>query len=307
MAIEIHQDHPTELGWLYRFQLLFIHICQEYEKDYNSASAALGDIVTQAHSRGHRQLSWALLMTRARLAVLKGDTELATSIISSMAKDFDLPVTDAEIKDEDVKPKSYTLSHRDPDLQNLPRPLVLQFLVLLCIHQTNAGQTTAARQNIRRAQFLLDQKSSDEDASDGRVTVCRVSEPWGAILYLTTALCPFQLTLSGTVGADGRPQSITLRTLPRSVFYAYTFLISTIVQLDPIGRLPKCLHFAAAGLERLIEMFDFGWEFRSPEVLEGESSSITCFGSNMHSAKCRSDLTCPAARLAIRCRSARDY
>lgn len=79
-----------------------------------------------------------------------------------------------------------------------------------------------------------------------------------------------QLMLHGTGGANARSQSITLKTLPRSVFYAYTFLISSIVQLDPIGRHPKCLHFAAAGLERLVEMFDFGWDFRSPEVLEGK-------------------------------------
>lgn len=78
-----------------------------------------------------------------------------------------------------------------------------------------------------------------------------------------------QLALPGTTGLEGQPQSITIKTLPRSVFYAYTFLISTIVQLDPIGRHPKCLHFAAAGLERLIEMLDFGWDFRSSEVVEG--------------------------------------
>lgn len=170
-TVELHHDYPSEIGWLYRFQLLFIHICQTYEKDYSSASAAVGDMIIQAKNRGHRQLSWALCTTRARLAILKGDTELATSIISSLASDFNLPMTDAEIKEEDVKLKSYSLTHCDPELQNLPLPLLLQFLVLLCIHQTNAGQTTAARQNIRRAQFLLDQKAPNQDVSDGRVTV----------------------------------------------------------------------------------------------------------------------------------------
>ena len=133
--------------------------------------AALGDMVEQSHARGHRELSWTLLTMRARLAVLRGDSELAASIISKLAKDLSLPVTDAEVPDADVKLISYEITHADPELQGLPLPLLLQFLVLLCIHQTSAGQTTAARQNIRRAQYLLDQKKPSDEDTDSGVTV----------------------------------------------------------------------------------------------------------------------------------------
>lgn len=39
--------------------------------------------------------------------------------------------------------------------------------------------------------------------------------------------------------------------LPRSLFYAYTFLVSTVVQIDPTGKQPKCMLYAHAGLETL--------------------------------------------------------
>lgn len=175
-AIEVHRDYPGQVAWLYRFQFLFIRICQSYEQDYSSAMAALGDMVEQANSRGHMELSWTLLTMRARLAVLRGDSELATSIITKLAKDLGLPVTDSDVPDTDVKHTSYDITHSDPELQGLSLPLLLQFLVLLCIHQTTAGQATAARQNIRRAQYLLDQKKPIDETTDSGVTVSQAGQ-----------------------------------------------------------------------------------------------------------------------------------
>lgn len=99
---------------------------------------------------------------------------------------------------------------------------------------------------------------------------------------------------------NGEAQSITVSTLPRSVFYAYTFLISTIVQLDPVGRHPKCLHFAAAGLERLTEMLDFGRDMASPEAYEGEHHGIVGWSATPR-------LTKIAPRLQIRRRPYREH
>ena len=45
--------------------------------------------------------------------------------------------------------------------------------------------------------------------------------------------------------------SIVLSTLPRTLFYAYTFLVTTIIQTDPVGKEPKCILYAAAGLASL--------------------------------------------------------
>lgn len=41
-----------------------------------------------------------------------------------------------------------------------------------------------------------------------------------------------------------------LHVMPYPAFYAYVFLLSTVVQMDPIGA-SKCLSFATAGLESL--------------------------------------------------------
>lgn len=133
--------------------------------------AALGDMVQQARTRQHLQLEWTLLTMRARLAMLKGDLDVASSIITELARDLGLPVTNVDISDVDVKLKEYDIRHQIPELAALPLPLLLQFLVLLCIYQTHVGQTTAARQNIRRAQFLLDQKGTDDGLDDRSVTV----------------------------------------------------------------------------------------------------------------------------------------
>lgn len=66
------------------------------------------------------------------------------------------------------------------------------------------------------------------------------------------------------------PSVVTISTLPRAIFYAYTFLISTVVQLDPVGRQPKCMLYAAAGLNRLDQMINLGANAEVDEDDEGK-------------------------------------
>jgi hypothetical protein len=69
---------------------------------------------------------------------------------------------------------------------------------------------------------------------------------------------------------------LIISTVPRRVFYVYTFLISTVVQIDPVGKSPKCLHYAEAGLERLSEMLMFDEEDDDEEDsdVEGDDAEL---------------------------------
>jgi hypothetical protein len=109
---------------------------------------------------------------RARLALLKGDIELAGTIITELAAGYKLPVTNSDVPEPDEKRmKSFEVIHDDLVLRTLPDPLVLHFLILLTVYQAHCGHSTAARQNIRRAQYLLDKKPPGKHDVDGQVTV----------------------------------------------------------------------------------------------------------------------------------------
>lgn len=83
--------------------------------------------------------------------------------------------------------------------------------------------------------------------------------------------------------------------MTREHLYAYTFLASTIVQLDPVGKLPKCLMYANAGL------YTLDWKIRGKETTPfprdmsiQETTSIM-----LQIAKVQADLMLHAAELSI--------
>lgn len=61
--------------------------------------------------------------------------------------------------------------------------------------------------------------------------------------------------------------------MPRAFFYAYTFLVSTIVQLDPVGEKPKCILYATAGLTQLGDKLQGGDPEVFPMVLSMQNLS----------------------------------
>lgn len=110
---------------------------------------------------------------KARLAMLKGDSQLASTILFELARDYKLAILDSDIPDPQAKFKDFEFQHVNRNMDSLPLPLLLQFLILLSIHQTHIGQTIAARQNIRRAQYYLDQKASLDEAPGASATVSK--------------------------------------------------------------------------------------------------------------------------------------
>lgn len=204
--------------------------------------------------------------------MLKGDSNLAGTILFALAKDFSLPISDSDVSDPNAKLKEFEIQHVNPAMHSLPVPLLLQFLILLSIHQTHTGHAIAARQNIRRAQYYLDQKTSDDDSNAGAGATVGAEETMFWFKAKSRPPCFMLLQVSIAIMLEDNTisaQTLTLSTPPRTVMYAYTFLISTIVQLDPIGRHPKCLHFATSGLERLTDMLDFGRGLPSDEARSG--------------------------------------
>lgn len=238
--------------WLYRFHLIHTQIVQEYENDYRSAVAALLETSKIARSQDDKLLHWVLQLLVARLAFLENDKALYARIFTDLASGFNLPADEESMNKEQeermarIDPKlekeektNFLLhtQHNDPFMQaSLPRALIAQFLVMMSLYYTTIGQGPVAKQTVKRAHVVLDNPDLEAGQKEG----------WVAIPVATS-----RVPASGTASSTQSMNHLYLATAPKSLFYAYTFLVSTVIQIDPCGKKPRCLAYSIYGLDAL--------------------------------------------------------
>ncbi|CAD6586492.1 MAG: hypothetical protein CYPHOPRED_003557 [Cyphobasidiales sp. Tagirdzhanova-0007] len=185
----------------------------------------------------------------ARISMLEGDA-LLSSLLSHLSESagFNLPMSNRDLEEQsssEASTNNAESSRTEPlgirtHLQ-LTRTVVTQYLVLLGLWQAHIGELKAAKSTVKRVHAMLDEGGVEAGEQEG----------WIAI--------PFESCVSPLTGSSSpissfprcSAPSIVLSTLPRTLFYAYTFLVTTIIQTDPVGKEPKCILYAAAGLASL--------------------------------------------------------
>jgi hypothetical protein len=198
-------------------------------------------------------------MMVGRLAFLENDTTLAATILPDLAKGFSLPMTekamleeqqtrlaqmDAKLEKEERGNYLLHTKHTDALLQaTLPRALVAQFLVLLSVYQAYIGEGPVAKQTVKRAHTVLDEPEMHLGQAEGWIKIAICHEQGRSVSPKKA------LPNRGSVAPQ--PSYLYLGLAPKSLFYAYTFLVSTVIQIDPSGKMPRCLAYAAYGMSNL--------------------------------------------------------
>ena len=238
----------------------------------------LVEVANLARSQNDRILEWILQVLMGRVTLLENDAPLARKILVDLAGGFSLPMTEQAMNDEQksrfaqMDPEmekeersNYLLQvkHKDPTMEaNLPRAVVAYFLVLLSVYQAHIGEGPVAKQTVKRAHTVLDEPDLQPGQVEGwmKIATCNHSSKPGSSNK--------PIFNDSSIGRE--PSYLYLCIAPKSLFYAYTFLVSTVIQIDPSGKLPRCLAYATYGLDNL-NMKVRGVEGKPHALSQGQS------------------------------------
>jgi hypothetical protein len=197
------QSHVPFPLWHYRLLFTYIDICENYEKDHNATLVALQELLAFATSRGDESMQWIVKLQMARVAILKGDEALSAQLIKELlhSTGYRLSLTNAELEAAEnqhlstsgqAKPNPLAVFAADPARTHhqLPKPVILHFVILLCIWQGHVGEMKAAKANLKKVHALLDEPSSVPGDLEGWVQVCCLTTPESSNLFadLSTSL-----------------------------------------------------------------------------------------------------------------------
>lgn len=181
---QVSQSHIPFPLWHYRFLFTLVDICENYEKDYSATLAALQELLAFSSARGDDFMHWIVKLQMARIAILKGDEQSSASLVKALlqATGYKLNLTNAELEEAEKQhlatpgqPKINPLDAFNVELTEatlrLPRPVIMQFVILLCIWQGHIGEMKAAKSNLKKVHALLDTPDSKPGELEGWIEV----------------------------------------------------------------------------------------------------------------------------------------
>ena len=172
-------SHTSLMTWLYRFHLLYLRICQNYDQDYATTLSSLRDLLALTQTRKDTTLEWIVRLEMARISMLEGDA-LLSSLLSHLSESagFNLPMSNRDLEEQsssEASTNNAESSRTEPlgirtHLQ-LTRTVVTQYLVLLGLWQAHIGELKAAKSTVKRVHAMLDEGGVEAGEQEGWIAV----------------------------------------------------------------------------------------------------------------------------------------
>ena len=143
------------------------------ENDYPGTLSALRDVEGLASKRGDNEMIWASRVLLARAALGEREFRLAGALIDSIAEMMGFeraPAPNEHGVKVEVKSES-TLEEGSRDQGYLGRQMRIQFVIIYCLYQAQIGKVKLAKDKLKIAHGLLDQKVLEEGETGGWVKV----------------------------------------------------------------------------------------------------------------------------------------
>ncbi|KAK4700768.1 hypothetical protein P7C70_g5479, partial [Phenoliferia sp. Uapishka_3] len=256
-AIESTSPH-TLPQWVYHLHFQLSSLCAS-SRDFAGALSALKNVEIFAEVRGDENVLWTTRVMVARLAVGEGEFKVAKGALSKVAAWMGFDMSDPTVEDGKAKKAKQgeqlgAVQVLETPIKVLSRQLVIQFLLIFCLFQAREGNVKLAKEKLKMAHQLLDEKEIEEGEGEGWTKLkIRPAEPTnrgkssapsssGSISYPTSSpYCPPPPT----------PLSVTVLLAPKTMVYDFAFLVSVAVHRDPFGSKPRSTLFANEGLRTL--------------------------------------------------------
>ena len=138
--------------------------------DFPGALSALRDVEQLAHARQDESVLWASRVLVARLAVGAGRSDVAREAVRIVGAWMGFDSVDPPAEE---KGKSQPKEARDasevlgPQLKVLGRQLTIQFVLVFCLFVAREGHVKLAKEKLKMAHQLLDEKQLEEGELEG--------------------------------------------------------------------------------------------------------------------------------------------
>ncbi|KAI5475091.1 Cohesin loading factor [Pseudohyphozyma bogoriensis] len=194
--------------------------------DFTSAINTLKDVERVAAQRGDASILWTTKILLAWRCISDSRPDVASPYISEIANRWWGSEAEAYhsrtfASPEEKKSAEVELAKLPkPEEIDVPRALKVMFIVVYCLFWADKGGVKRAKERLKEAHGLLDEKEVGEEEAKG---VCEIR-----------------------VGTEG--DAVRLKLDPRSTLYSFAFLVSVAIHRDPFGKKPRALLFADEGL-----------------------------------------------------------
>lgn len=131
----------------------------------------LREVERLAARRGDDEMKWASRVLIARLALGQGEFRTAESMIMQVAKMMGLSDQLAPAVKADAAEDHKDDTGIKTDQGFLGRQLRVQFLLVYCLYYAQNGNVKLAKEKLKMAHVLLDEKVSEEGEAEGWTSV----------------------------------------------------------------------------------------------------------------------------------------
>lgn len=144
-ALSESTAHPS---WTYHFLLALSSLSAD-EKDYPGALSPLREVEKIAARRGDVEMGWAVKVLIARLALGAGEMKVAGEAVKEVGDWMGFGGEEVE--------RSAQMGCQ----------LRIQFVLVFCLYHAQMGNVKLAKETLRKAHQLLDEKDPEEGADEG--------------------------------------------------------------------------------------------------------------------------------------------
>jgi hypothetical protein len=131
--------------------------------DYPGALIALREVEKWSEERGDEQMRWAVKVLIIRLALGAREVSVARGLLEEVGSYLGLSGGEGkEVGGEEMKEREGTMT----------RQLRIQFVLMFCLYHTEYGNVKLARESLKKAHQLLDEKDVEEGEAEGWIKVC---------------------------------------------------------------------------------------------------------------------------------------
>lgn len=156
--------------WIYQFHLQLSSLCAQ-AGDFSGALVALRDVERVASARGDQSVVWAMRVLVARMTLGEGKSTVAREAVGEVAAWMGLEMVEPPAEDkskgkekEDTRELNEVL---EVPLRLLGRQLVIEFVLVYCLFQVREGHSKLAKDKLKVAHQLLDEKELEEGELEG--------------------------------------------------------------------------------------------------------------------------------------------
>lgn len=172
------------------------------EKDYPGALNALREVESVALKRGDEEMMWSAKVLMARLALGAGEIKTAGLVIDEVADMLGFVSTptvppkgipEAAVKGEEGSQEEMAVEAEKVAYRKrmLGPQLTIQFVLVYCLYQAEAGNSKLAKEKLKVAHALLDKVDIAPGENEGWVKVYLILMAGSVVLELIFSFCRF--------------------------------------------------------------------------------------------------------------------